>query len=149
MRLVRTGRAAAKLCAAGLCGQARRRLIAITILASAAAFGGPPAHGGSLIRVSANTPVRTLDPAKFSLGALEYNYALLVYSRLVYFDEHLNPIPDLAERWESSPDQKVWTFHLRPGVKFHDGREVDAEDVIATYKRLADPAIGSVILPSD
>jgi peptide/nickel transport system substrate-binding protein len=102
----------------------------------------------STMRISANTPVRSLDPAKFSLGALEYNYALLVYSRLVYFDADLNPIPDLAERWEASPDQKVWTFHLRKGVKFHDGRELDAEDVLATYRRLADPAIGSVIRTS-
>jgi peptide/nickel transport system substrate-binding protein len=148
MRWVRSALAAAKLCAAGLRGQARRRLIAIATIASASASGWLPADAGSLIRVSANTPVRTLDPAKFSLGALEYNFALLVYSRLVYFDGNLNPIPDLAERWESSPDQKVWTFHLRRGVKFHDGREVDAEDVIATYKRLADPEIGSVIRAS-
>jgi peptide/nickel transport system substrate-binding protein len=104
--------------------------------------------GESLIRVSANTPVRSLDPAKFSLGALEYNYALLVYSRLAYFDDDLKVIPDLAERWEASADQKVWTFHLRRGVRFHDGREIDAEDVLATYKRLADPATGSVIRAS-
>jgi peptide/nickel transport system substrate-binding protein len=102
----------------------------------------------STMRISANTPVRSLDPAKFSLGALEYNYALLVYSRLAYFDADLNLIPDLAERWEASPDQKIWTFHLRKGVKFHDGRELDAEDVLATYRRLADPAIGSVIRTS-
>ena len=106
------------------------------------------ARADSTIRISANTPVRNLDPAKFSLGALEYNYALLVYSRLASFDADLNPIPDLAERWEASPDQKVWTFHLREGLKFHDGRELDAEDVLATYRRLADPAIGSVIRTS-
>jgi peptide/nickel transport system substrate-binding protein len=106
------------------------------------------ARADGTMRISANTPVRSLDPAKFSLGALEYNYALLVYSRLTYFDADLNPIPDLAESWESSSDQKVWTFHLRKGVKFHDGRELDAEDVLATYRRLADPAIGSVIRTS-
>jgi peptide/nickel transport system substrate-binding protein len=106
------------------------------------------ARADSTMRISANTPVRSLDPAKFSLGALEYNYALLVYSRLAYFDADLNLIPDLAERWEASPDQKIWTFHLRKGVKFHDGRELDAEDVLATYRRLADPAIGSVIRTS-
>src|SRR5215469_9381048 len=104
-----------------------------------------PALAESVIHVSANTPVRSLDPAKFSLGALEFNYALLVYSRLAYFDDNLNVIPDLAESWEASADQKVWTFHLRRGVKFHDGRELEAEDVLATFKRLADPAIGSVI----
>jgi len=111
--------------------------LALLLIAPAASAGE------SVIRVSANTPVRSLDPAKFSLGALEYNYALLVYSRLAYFDDELNVIPDLAERWEASEDQKVWTFHLRRGVTFHDGRELDAEDVLATYKRVADPATGS------
>jgi len=113
--------------------------LALLLIAPAASAGE------SVIRVSANTPVRSLDPAKFSLGALEYNYALLVYSRLAYFDDELNVIPDLAERWEASEDQKVWTFHLRRGVTFHDGRELDAEDVLATHKRVADPATGSVI----
>jgi len=107
-----------------------------------------PAAAETVLRVSANTPVRSLDPAKYSLGAIEYNYSLLVYSRLTYFDDKLNVIPDLAESWESSPDQKVWTFHLRKGVKFHNGREVEAQDVIDVYKRIADPANGSLILAS-
>jgi peptide/nickel transport system substrate-binding protein len=117
-------------------------------LAVATAIAPVASRAESTIRISANTPVRSLDPAKFSLGALEYNYALLVYSRLVGFDSSLNPVPDLAESWEASPDQKVWTFHLRNGVKFHGGRELDAEDVLATYRRLADPAVGSVIRSS-
>ena len=131
-----------RLCVGSAGRQALRRLAiggVIFLLAAA------PAAAENVIRVSANTPVRSLDPAKFSLGALEFNYALLVYSRLTYFDDNLSVIPDLAESWEASLDQTVWTFHLRHGVKFHDGRELDAEDVLATFKRLADPAIGSVI----
>src|SRR5260370_10068210 len=107
-----------------------------------------PAAAETVLGVSANTAVRRLDPTKYRLGAIEYNYSLLVYSRLTYFDDKLNVIPDLAESWESSPDQKVWTFHLRKGVKFHDGREVEAQDVIDVYKRIADPANGSLILAS-
>ena len=79
------------------------------------------------------------------LGALEYNYAFLVFSRLTFFDENLNVVPDLAERGKSSPDQKVWTYHLRQGVKFHNGREVDAEDVVAVFNRNLDPANGSLV----
>lgn len=46
--------------------------------------------------------------------------------------------PDLAERWESSPDGKVWTFHLRHGVKWHHGYgEVSAEDVVFSLNRAA------------
>ena len=46
-------------------------------------------------------------------------------------------IPDLAQRWEISPDGKKYTFHLRKGVKFHDGADFTAEDVKATYDRIA------------
>src|SRR5204862_60287 len=54
-------------------------------------------------------------------------------------------IPDLAQRWEISPDGKKYTFHLRKGVKFHDGADFTAEDVKATYDRIARPPKGIVI----
>jgi ABC-type transport system substrate-binding protein len=54
-------------------------------------------------------------------------------------------IPDLAQRWEISPDGKKYTFHLRKGVKFHDGADFTAEDVKATYDRIVSPPKGVVI----
>jgi ABC-type transport system substrate-binding protein len=54
-------------------------------------------------------------------------------------------IPDLAQRWEVSPDGKRYTFHLRRGVKFHDGADLTAEDVKATFERIASPPKGVVI----
>jgi len=54
-------------------------------------------------------------------------------------------IPDLAHRWEISPDGKKYTFHLRKGVKFHDGADFTAEDVKATYDRIVHPPKGVVI----
>src|SRR5919201_718281 len=54
-------------------------------------------------------------------------------------------IPDLAWKWEISPDNKKYTFHLRKGVKFHDGADFTAEDVKATYERIARPPKGVVI----
>jgi peptide/nickel transport system substrate-binding protein len=54
-------------------------------------------------------------------------------------------IPDLAQRWEISPDGKKYTFHLRKGVKFHDGADFTAEDVKATYDRIRNPPKGVVI----
>ena len=54
-------------------------------------------------------------------------------------------IPDLASKWEISPDGKKYTFHLRKGVKFHDGAEFTAEDVKATYDRIVRPPKGVVI----
>ena len=54
-------------------------------------------------------------------------------------------IPDLAQRWEISPDGKKYTFYLRKGVKFHDGADFTAEDVKATYERIRNPPKGVVI----
>ena len=49
-------------------------------------------------------------------------------------------IPGLAERWEVSDDLKTWTFHLRPGVKFHDGTDLDADAVVFNFERWWDKA---------
>jgi ABC-type transport system substrate-binding protein len=46
----------------------------------------------------------------------------------------------LAESWETSDDGLVWTFHLRDGVKFHDGSDLDANDVVATWQLSGDCA---------
>jgi ABC-type transport system substrate-binding protein len=54
-------------------------------------------------------------------------------------------IPDLAWKWDISPDGKKYTFHLRRGVKFHDGADFTAGDVKATYERIARPPKGVVI----
>src|SRR4029453_11658738 len=54
-------------------------------------------------------------------------------------------IPDLAWKWEIAPDGKKYTFHLRKGVKFHDGADFTAEDVKATFDRIARPPKGVVI----
>ncbi len=54
-------------------------------------------------------------------------------------------IPDLAQRWEVSPDGKRYTFQLRRGVTFHDGAPFTAEDVKATYDRIVSPPKGVVI----
>ena len=54
-------------------------------------------------------------------------------------------IPDLAWKWDIAPDGKKYTFHLRKSVKFHDGGDFTAEDVRATYERIARPPKGVVI----
>jgi peptide/nickel transport system substrate-binding protein len=52
--------------------------------------------------------------------------------------------PDLAERWESTPDKLTWTFHLRHGVKFHgDYGQLSADDVVFSLKRAADSKTSS------
>jgi ABC-type transport system substrate-binding protein len=51
-------------------------------------------------------------------------------------------IPDLAHSWEIAKDGKTYTFFLRQGVRFHDGAELTAEDVKATFERIRKPPSG-------
>ncbi len=58
-----------------------------------------------------------------------------VYEPLVTFDRDLRVIPALADRWDN-PNDLTWRFHLRQGVRFHDGRPLTAADVVASFERV-------------
>src|SRR5439155_24251499 len=75
----------------------------------------------------------------------EFQVLWNVYDGLVGYDaETLAPNKSgLAEKWEVSDDGLVYTFHLRKGVKFHNGRETIADDVKYTFNRLANPKTGT------
>ena len=101
-----------------------------------------PVNAQGTLRVALPSNVNTLDPAKTKIGE-EYIINFLVYSGLTELDPSGKVKPDLAESWTSSEDLKTWTFKLRQGVKFHDGREFDSEDAKATFARIMDRATGS------
>lgn len=79
----------------------------------------------------------TLDPAKWlgSAGGIVGD----IFSGLVQLGTDLAPVPDLAERWQISPDGQIYTFYLRQGVTFHDGSPMTAEDVKFSWERAASP----------
>ncbi|HXX82998.1 MAG TPA: ABC transporter substrate-binding protein [Casimicrobiaceae bacterium] len=121
-----------------------RRIIGLMafLLAAWIGWAGSAAAAGT-IRVAVPSNLNTLDPAKTKIGE-EYIVNFLVFSGLTEIDRNGKTVPDLAERWTASDDLKTWTFYLRKGVKFHHGREFDAQDVIATVQRIQDKATGSV-----
>jgi peptide/nickel transport system substrate-binding protein len=96
-----------------------------------------PKQGGTL-RVGQQQPPGALDPvlvnSQAGLTILGQTGEFLIWS-----DRELVPQPRLAESWKPNEDGSVWTFKLRKGVKFHDGKVMDAEDVASTFDRLADP----------
>lgn len=77
-----------------------------------------------------------------------YTVPMNIYDRLV--ETKTNPdgsselAPGLAERWEISDDGFVYTFHLRKGVKFHNGEEFKADDVVYTFERMLKPETGAL-----
>lgn len=64
-----------------------------------------------------------------------YVHLSLIYDTLIWKDDK-GTIPWLAERWEPSSDGATWTFHLRPGVRWQDGKALTARDVRFTFEYL-------------
>jgi peptide/nickel transport system substrate-binding protein len=100
---------------------------------AAATSAGTPKRGGQLM-VAYET-----DPVTFN-GAKANNFATVqvneqIYESLTALDSKMKVIPSLAERWDH-PDPLTYVFHLRQGVKFHNGKTFAAEDVKYTFDRL-------------
>ncbi len=97
-----------------------------------------PKSGGTLT-VGISTEVAILDPHK-SPTLTDLQVYQNVVEPLVSFDPQLNELhPTLATDWTISDDGKSYTFNLREGVKFHNGKDFTADDVIYTYNRFVDP----------
>lgn len=94
---------------------------------------------GGTLTYGQNQPVKKIDAIDPQTYPAAYEATYTIYSNLVTFAPDLKIVPDLAERWERSDDQLTWTFHLRSGVKFHDGALFNAQAVEAHVKRIQDP----------
>ena len=100
-----------------------------------------PRPGGILKQAWLSSP-RTLDPA-LAIQGDEYMIMQNIFDNLVRIDEKLQPQPQLATRWTADDQGKTWTFALRPGVKFHHGKPLTAQDVVFTVERILDPKTAS------
>src|SRR5260370_769139 len=107
---------------------------------------GTAGASNQTIRVAHLTPAGAVDPLTVTDAA---SLALLNQTGEFLIDddgEKLVLKPALALSWKPNDKGDVWTFKLRPNVKFHDGQPFTAKDVAATFDRLADPASGSAAL---
>ena len=121
-----------------ICGAVGTVLLASVALAPSAkaaecpVLAGPDWSGESL----------SADPARL-VAISDVYHARAVYEPLVATDAAMQPLPWLAESWESDSTAKEWTFRIRQGVKFHDGSPLTADDVVYSFRRLLDPAVSS------
>lgn len=102
---------------------------------------GDSRYGGTLNAAFQNEWAG-LDPHTVSSYS-SYQILNNVLEGLTFYDDELNLQPWLAESWEQSEDGLTWTFHLREGVMFSNGREMTAEDVKFSFERLIDPETGA------
>lgn len=100
-----------------------------------------PAYGGTY-KEAVYGDVKYLNPLLATNDA-EKSASKLVFSGLVKYDKNNNVIPDLAEKWEISPDNLRYTFYLRNNVLFHDGKKLTANDVAYTVDKIKSSAFKS------
>jgi len=89
-----------------------------------------PKKGGRMVMGSTGgSTTDSMDPATFTSN-MNQNLNWQIRNNLVEIDHNFNVIPELAESWDSTPDAKVWSFKIRKGVEFHNGKTMTAEDVV-------------------
>jgi len=102
-------------------------------LAFAAALGAAQSQD-KVLRVVPHSNLSILDPI-WTTQYMARNHGYMIYDTLFGTDEKSRVQPQMVERWTVSPDNRLWTFVLRDGLEFHDGRPVTGEDVTASIAR--------------
>jgi peptide/nickel transport system substrate-binding protein len=107
-------------------------------LADAFTVQHEPAPGGTYVEGLIGSP-QFVNPLLCQYNDADRDLCALIFSGLIRFDEHGEPQPDLAERWDVTADGLVYTFHMRPNARWHDDQPVTAADVVFTLQLLQDP----------
>jgi peptide/nickel transport system substrate-binding protein len=97
----------------------------------------PPAYGDAIIEGSIGDASNLI--AMLASDSASFDIAGLCYNGLVKYDKDLNLVGDVAESWDISQDNLIITFHLRKGVKWQDGVEFTADDVMFGYQTIVNP----------
>lgn len=101
----------------------------------------PEVRPGTELRIGIQQDIDSLNPfLGFSLASTDL-FRTIYPTLTTYSPGDFSPEPELAESWQPSPDKLTWTFRIRPGVRWSDGRPVTARDAAYTYNRMmTDPS---------
>ena len=111
----------------------RAMTLGVALLALIAAAGRGEA-ADKVLRVVPHADLKVLDPHT-NTATITVMHGAMIYDTLFAWDSKLRPQPQMVGKEQVSPDRLVYTFTLRPGLKFHDGQPVTAKDVIPSVKR--------------
>jgi len=112
----------------------RRAAFAVALAFTGVAASGPSKAQSQELKIGIKTEPSSLDPQFHTLNP-NIQVAQHFFDALVLQDENLKTKPGLALSWKTV-DDTTWEFKLRPNVKFHDGSDFTAEDVVFTYERI-------------
>jgi peptide/nickel transport system substrate-binding protein len=111
-----------------------KRLAAVACLAAAALAALPLRAEDKVLRITPHSNLTILDPV-WTTAYITRNHGYMIYDTLFGTDAKGKVQPQMVDKWEASKDRKTWTFTLRDGLEFHDGKPVTSEDVIASLPR--------------
>jgi peptide/nickel transport system substrate-binding protein len=117
----------------------RPLFLGLFLLIAPACHQPPPEPG--IITVAIYTSPNNLDP-RYGTDAVSARAHQLLFNNLVNLDDKMLVVPGLASRWDTQ-DYRTYRFALRRGVRFHDGHELTARDVVYTFKYILDPKSSS------
>jgi len=124
---------------------ARRSLLAAA-LCSSSLLTLPAMAQQNVLKVVPHSNLAVLDPI-WTTAYMSRNHGYMIYDTLFGTDADGKVKPQMVESWSESPDKRLWTFKLRKGLEFHDGKPVIAEDVIASLQRWGKrDAMGSALM---
>src|SRR5262249_44307314 len=104
-------------------------------------------HAEKVLRVVPHADLRIVDPHT-STATISQMHGQMICDQVFAWYANLTQNPELVAHYEISPGRLVYTFTLRPGLKFHDGQPVTTRDVIASLKRwAARNVLGQALLP--
>jgi peptide/nickel transport system substrate-binding protein len=101
-----------------------------------------PQNGGVITETIVGQP-QSLNPLLASLNDADRDVSQLIYAGLLKYDNNGALRGDLAEKYEISPDGKVYTFFLKDGISWSDGTKITANDIVFTFTTLQNPQIQS------
>ena len=123
------------------------RLVAGTaVVAGLWAASLPVLAQNNVLRVVPHSNLAILDPI-WTTAYMSRNHGYMIYDTLFATDEKAQIKPQMVESWTESGDHRLWTFKLRKGLEFHDGKPVTSEDVVASLQRWGKrDAMGSALM---
>jgi len=126
----------------------RRRLMAAMLAAVgiAGVSASASVSAQTVLRVVPHSNLAVLDPI-WTTAYMSRNHGYMIYDTLFGTDENGKIQPQMVESWSISPDNRLYTFKLRKGLEFHDGKPVTSEDVVASLQRWGKrDAMGSALM---
>jgi peptide/nickel transport system substrate-binding protein len=112
-----------------------RRFVCAVAAAATFAFAGS-AHAETVLKVSLHSDLKIVDPI-WTTALITAHHGNMIYDTLFSLDDKLEVKPQMVDKWDVSPDKLTWTFTLRDGLEWHDGKPVTGEDCVASLKRWA------------